>query len=193
MIYGIKWYVAGSALAILAPVLWLWFDKDELKDWMSESYNYSLLIMPLLFIGVLIAGFLLGRPGHEAIISSKYVEAVVGESPDAFFVMTGVGSNESVRGFIEVIWPIWTCFFASIAAAFMYFATLTEVPILESLMGAGMGKGPALSLLLAGPAVSLPNMLVIRGVLGTKKTIVYLALVVFMSTIAGLFYGIIIG
>ncbi len=188
MIHGIKWYIAGASLALLAPVLWLWFDKDELKDWTRETYNYSLLIMPLLFMGVLIAGFLLGRPGHEAIIPSRYVEALVGARPDAFFALTGMGDG-TLHDVVSAVWPVWTNFFASIAAAFMYFATLTEVPILESLMGAGMGKGPALALLLAGPAVSLPNMLVIRGVLGTRKTAVYVALVVFMSTVAGLIYG----
>ena len=187
-IHGVKWHLAISSLVLLAPVLWFWFEKDELKDWTRETYNYSLLILPLLLIGVLIAGFLLGRPGHEAIIPSQYVESVVGARPDAFFALTGI-EDGALRTFIEAVWPVWTCFFASIAAAFMYFATLTEVPILQSLMGSGMGKGPALALLLAGPAVSLPNMLVIRGVLGTKKTLVYMALVVVMSTLAGLIYG----
>jgi len=187
-IYGVKWYIAVACLVLLGPVLWFWFEKDELKDWTRETYNYSLLIMPLLFIGVLIAGFLLGRPGHEAIIPSQYVESVVGAKPDAFFALAGI-EDGVLHDFIKAIWPVWTSFFASIAAAFMYFATLTEVPILESLMGAGMGKGPALALLLAGPAVSLPNMLVIRGVLGTKKTAVYVALVVVISTMSGLIYG----
>ena len=71
----------------------------------------------------------------------------------------------------------------------MYFATLTEIPILQGLINSGMGKGPALALLLAGPALSLPNMLVIRGVIGTQKTIVYVSLVVVMATISGLIYG----
>jgi len=189
-IYDIKWYIAAGSLVALFPVIWRWFEKDELKGWVEETYNYSLLIMPLLFIGVLIAGFLLGRPGEEAIIPSQYVEAVVGARPDAFFALTGINEGP-LHNFIEFVWPVWTCFFASVSAAFMYFATLTEVPILESLMGSGMGKGPALALLLAGPAVSLPNMLVVREVLGTKKTLVYLVLVVIMSTIAGLIYGLI--
>lgn len=187
-IYSLKWYIAGVSLAALIPILWLWFKKDELKDWMRETYNFVLLILPLLFIGVLIAGFLLGRPGHEAIIPGKYVEALVGAKPGAFFALTGLDKGVSYD-VIEKIWPLWINFFASIAAAFMYFATLTEVPILESLMGAGMGEGPALALLLAGPAVSLPNMLVIRGILGTKKTLAYVALVAVMSTLSGLIYG----
>lgn len=121
--------------------------------------------MPLLFWGVLIAGLLLGRPGGEGIIPSK-------------FITTLVGGNS-----------LFANFFASIAGAFMYFATLTEVPILQGLIGAGMGKGPALALLLAGPALSLPNMLVIRGIIGTKKTVVYVSLVVVMATISGLIFG----
>ncbi len=187
-VYGVKWYLAGGSLGLLGLVLWRWFDKDELGDWVRETYGYSLLILPLLFIGVLIAGFLLGRPGHEAIIPAAYVEAVVGASPHSFFNLTGM-SEGTLHGIIEAIWPVWTCFFASISGAFMYFATLTEIPILEGLLGAGMGKGPALSLLLAGPAVSLPNMLVIRGVLGTKKTLIYMALVVVMASLSGLIYG----
>ena len=122
-------------------------------------------IMPLLFGGVLVAGFLLGRPGHEGIIPSQWVSSLVGGN--------SLGAN----------------LFASIAGAFMYFATLTEVPILQGLLGAGMGKGPALALLLAGPALSLPSMLVIRGVLGTKKTAVFVSLVIIMATIAGLIFG----
>ena len=188
LIHGIKWWLAGASLAALALVLWRWFKKDELKDWGREAFNYSLLIMPLLFLGVLAAGFLLGRPGHEGIIPSQYVEAVVGARPDAFFALTGFEEG-ALHTVIEKIWPVWTCFFASIAAAFMYFATLTEIPILQGLMGSGMGQGPALSLLLAGPAVSLPSMLVLRGILGTKKTLAYIVLVVVLSTVAGLIYG----
>lgn len=187
-IYKVKWEIAIASLILLVPVLIRWFERDELKSWGREAYNYSLMIMPLLFLGVLAAGFLLGRPGHEGIIPSKYVQAIVGARPDSFFQITSI-TSESVRYTISLIWPLWTCFFASIAAAFMYFATLTEVPILQGLLGAGMGQGPALALLLAGPAVSLPSMLVIRGVLGTKKTVTYIALVAVMSTIAGMIYG----
>jgi uncharacterized membrane protein YraQ (UPF0718 family) len=84
---------------------------------------------------------------------------------------------------------VFSNFFASIVGAFMYFATLTEVPILQGLIASGMGKGPALALLLAGPSLSLPNMLVIRSVIGTQKTAVYVILVVIMATITGLIYG----
>jgi len=187
-IYEIKWYIAIAALVLLAPVLWRWFSRDELKEWGGETYNYSLLILPLLFIGVMIAGFLLGRPGHEAMIPSRYVEAIVGQHPDQFFLLAGIREG-ALQNAISFAWPVWTSFFASIAAAFMYFATLTEVPILQGLIGAGMGKGPALALLLAGPAVSLPSMLVIRGVIGTAKTAVYIALVILLSTICGVLYG----
>jgi uncharacterized membrane protein YraQ (UPF0718 family) len=132
---------------------------------MQETWTYAKQIIPLLFIGVLIAGFLLGRPGHEGIIPSSLIENIVG----------GNGFQAT--------------FLASVVGAFMYFATLTEIPILQGLMGAGMGKGPALALLLAGPALSLPNMLVIRSVIGTKKTAVYVCPVIVMSTPAGLLYG----
>jgi hypothetical protein len=108
---------------------------------------------------------LLGRPGSEGLISSKWVSGLVGGN--------SLGAN----------------FFASIAGAFMYFATLTEVPILQGLLGSGMGEGPALALLLAGPALSLPNMLVIRSVLGSKKTVAYIILVVIMATISGIIFG----
>ncbi len=186
--YEIRWYVAGLSLLLLIPVLWRWFQKDELKEWVGETYNYGMMIMPLLFIGVLFAGFFLGRPGHEAMIPSKYVEAVVGASPAQFFALTGMQQG-AAHDLISAVWPVWTSFFAAVSAAFMYFATLTEVPILQGLMGSGMGKGPALALLLAGPAVSLPNMLVIRGVLGTRKTMTYVAIVILFSTICGVFYG----
>jgi uncharacterized protein len=186
--YEIRWYVAGLSLILLVPVLYRWFKKDELKLWVEETYGYGMMIMPLLFIGVLFAGFFLGRPGHEAIIPAKYVEAVVGTHPTMFFEMTGMQEGMA-RNFISMIWPVWTSFFASVSGSLMYFATLTEVPILQGLIGSGMGKGASLSLLLAGPAVSLPNMLVIRGIIGTQKTLVYLLIVIIFSTIAGVVYG----
>ena len=142
-----------------------WFRKDELKDWTVSSWDFARQILPLLFLGVFAAGILLGRPEHEGLIPSNWINNLVGGN--------SLGAN----------------FFASIVGAFMYFATLTEVPILEGLIGAGMGKGPALALLLAGPALSLPNMLVIRRVLGTKKTVCFISLVIIMATITGLIYG----
>ncbi|HMR66118.1 MAG TPA: permease, partial [Anaerolineae bacterium] len=129
------------------------------------SWGFAKQIMPLLFWGVLISGFLLGRPGQEGLIPSTWV-------------VWAVGGNSLLSNFI-----------ASFLGAFMYFATLTEVPILQGLLGSGMGKGPALALLLSGPALSLPNMLVIRSVLGTQKTVVFVALVVVMATLSGLVYG----
>ncbi|MGC9329035.1 MAG: permease, partial [Candidatus Hinthialibacter sp.] len=139
--------------------------KDELGDWFEQSWGFAKQILPLLLFGVLIAGLLLGRPGEEGLIPSGWVSASVG------------GNSLQAN------------FFASVFGAFMYFATLTEIPILQGLIGSGMGKGPALALLLAGPALSLPNMLVIRSVLGTKKTIVFVCLVVVMATISGMLYG----
>jgi uncharacterized protein len=140
-------------------------DDGELREWFAASWDFAKKILPLLLIGVLIAGFLLGRPGHEGLIPSGWVAGLVG------------GNSLSAN------------LVASVLGAFMYFATLTEVPILQGLIGAGMGKGPALALLLAGPALSLPNMLVIRSVMGTRKTVVFVALVVVMSTAAGMVYG----
>jgi len=140
-------------------------DKGELGEWFASSWGYAKLILPLLLGGVLVAGLLLGRPGHEGLIPSGWVETAVGGN--------GLGAT----------------LFAAVAGALMYFATLTEVPILQGLIGAGMGPGPALALLLAGPALSLPNMIVIASVIGWKKTGVYVGLVVVMATLTGLVYG----
>ena len=140
-------------------------DQGELGQWFASSWGYAKQILPLLLGGVLIAGLLLGRPGHEGLIPSGWVEGAVGGN--------GLGAT----------------LFASVAGAFMYFATLTEVPILQGLIGAGMGPGPSLALLLAGPALSLPNMIVIASVIGWRKTSVYIGLVVVMATVTGLIYG----
>ena len=164
-IYSMKWFIGIGLLAVLFWMIWRWFNKSELKEWGGSTWMFAKQILPYLFAGVLVAGFLLGRPGQEGIIPTRWVENLVGGN--------GVGAT----------------FLASVVGAFMYFATLTEVPILEGLIGAGMGQGPALALLLAGPALSLPNMLVIRSVIGTKKTLVYIGLVVVMSTVTGLIYG----
>jgi hypothetical protein len=168
-IYHSKWYLTAFFLILTVIFSIISLDKDKRLAWFEETWVYAKQIIPLLFIGVLVAGFLLGRPGHEGIIPGKYIESLVGGN--SFFAN----------------------FFASIVGAFMYFSTLTEIPILQGLIGAGMGKGPALALLLSGPALSLPNMLVIRSVIGTKKTIVYVILVIIMSTIAGIVFGKFIG
>ncbi len=162
--------------------------KGEGEEWFSATWTFAKQILPLLFFGVLIAGFLLGRPGHPGLIPSQYVEMLVGDSPDSMLAITGWGGG-SFESTARAVWPVWTNFFASIFGAFMYFATLTEVPILQGLIGAGMGKGPALALLLAGPALSLPNMLVIRSIMGTRKTVVFCSLVVVMATISGMVFG----
>ncbi|MFH1688694.1 MAG: permease [Candidatus Eisenbacteria bacterium] len=143
--------------------------NDELGEWFESSWGFAKQILPLLLFGVLVAGVLLGRPGQEGMIPSIWVARAVGGN------------------------SIWSNLFASVAGAFMYFATLTEVPILQGLIGSGMGKGPALALLLAGPALSLPNMLVIRSIMGTKKTLVFVALVVVMATVSGMLYGAFVG
>jgi len=206
-IYAAKWLITSAFAAAFALILVLWFqlqawrvglvaavvallaivfpgqptvpftagfiglslltslDKGECNEWFTSSWGFAKQILPLLLIGVLIAGALLGRVGHEGLIPSEWVDRAVG--------------GNSLRA----------NFFASFAGAFMYFATLTEVPILQGLIGSGMGKGPALALLLAGPALSLPNMLVIRSVLGTKKTVAFVGLVVVMATISGMVFG----
>jgi len=210
-VYNLKWMITSGFALSFAFMLWKWFemafwkigltagavavfafifpedplvsftagaiglsvftstDKGETGQWFSSSWDFAKQIMPLLLFGVLIAGFLLGRVGNEGLIPSSWVSSAVGGN--------SIAAN----------------FFASFAGAFMYFATLTEVPILQGLIGNGMGKGPALALLLAGPALSLPNMLVIRSVLGNKKTAVFVGLVVIMATISGIIYGSIFG
>ncbi len=176
--------LAGTALVVLSFLIWpdnplvpfivamvsltilLSISKGESRDWMAESWGFAKQILPLLAAGVLIAGFLLGtQDGGKGIIPNEWIAGLVGGN------------------------SLFANFFASIVGAFMYFATLTEVPILQGLINSGMGKGPALALLLAGPALSLPNMLVIRGIIGTQKTILYVTLVVIMATISGLIYG----
>ena len=137
----------------------------EGREWIEQSWGFAKQITPLLLVGVLIAGFLLGRPGEEGIIPARWVVQLVGGN------------------------AFQANLFAAGAGSLMYFATLTEVPILQGLIGNGMGKGPALALLLAGPAVSLPNMLVIRAILGTRKTLVYIGLVVVLSALCGYGYG----
>jgi len=208
IIYTYKWIIAGLFSILLGIVLFLWYqiklwkiivsvivviiaillfpaiplipfftgtvclsiititdNTGNGKEWFSSSWGFAKQILPLLLFGVLVAGLLLGRVGHEGLIPIDWVNRAVG------------GNSLSAN------------FFASFAGAFMYFATLTEVPILQGLINNGMGKGPALALLLAGPALSLPNMLVIRSVMGTKKTIVFVGLVIIMATFTGMLYG----
>ena len=164
-VYTGRYWITAVFAAVLIYSLVRWFSRDDLIEWTVTTRDFSLQILPYLFGGVLIAGFLLGRPGHQALIPGEWIAGLVGGN------------------------SVWANFFASIAGAFMYFATLTEVPIVQGLMGSGMGKGPALALLLAGPSLSLPNMLVIHGELGWKKTATYVMLVVLLSTAAGILFG----
>ena len=165
LIFQYKWYLAIAFALLFIYILINWFQKQEIIPWVESSWSFTQQIIPLLFLGIFFAGLLLGRPGEEGLIPSRFVASLVG------------GNSLSAN------------FFASLVGAFMYFATLTEIPILQGLIGSGMGQGPALALLLAGAALSLPNMLVIRSVVGTKKTIVYVTLVVIMATISGMVYG----
>lgn len=206
-IFRIKWYLTGVSAAGLGVILCLWFtvswlsmiiiaipttllaflfsheplipfgagvigisiiaamDRGELGKWFGATWGFTKQISPMLLAGVLAAGLLLGRPGSEGLIPSAWVTGLVGGN--------SLGAN----------------FFASVVGALMYFATLTEVPIVQGLLGSGMGKGPALALLLAGPALSLPNMLVLNSIMGAKKTCIFCSLVVIMATITGIIFG----
>lgn len=172
-------YIENAKLSPLVPMMVgiaalsiiTLFDKrdDDNKEWTMSAWGFAKQILPLLAFGVITAGFLLGST-HDG-------KTIAGVIPNEWIEWM-VGGNS-----------VFSNFFASIVGAFMYFATLTEVPIVQGLLAAGMGKGPALALLLAGPSLSLPNMLVIRKVIGTEKTIVYVSLVIVMATISGLIYG----
>jgi len=164
-IFAAKWYITVALLIVLGFMLKAWFTTDERKSWVESTWGFMKQIFPLLAGGVLVAGFMLGRPGHPALIPEEWIQSLLG------------GNSLSAN------------LIASVAGALMYFATLTEVPILQGLLGAGMGQGPALALLLAGPALSLPNMLVIGSVMGVKKTATFCSIIVIMSTIAGMAYG----
>jgi uncharacterized membrane protein YraQ (UPF0718 family) len=166
----LKWALAALSALLLVSILVKWFGRSwwksaEVSAWFSATWGFAKQILPLLFAGVLAAGFLFGRPGHEALIPEAWVHRALG------------GNSLPAN------------LFASAAGALMYLATLTEVPILQGLIGNGMGEGPALALLLAGPALSLPSMLVIGSVLGLKKTAVFIFLVIVMASAAGFAYG----
>ncbi len=168
-VFNLKWLIVLGLLIILAYQLYAWFKRDELGSWIDSTWEFAKKTLPLLLGGVAVAGLLMGRPGTDfGLIPSAYIAGLVGGN------------------------SIWANFFASIVGAFMYFATLTEVPILQGLLGSGMGQGPALALLLAGPALSLPSMIVIGRTLGLKKTAVFVLLVVVMATISGMVFGAIV-
>jgi len=206
-IFAAKWWLTSTLAVVFAAMLWRWFKieltriaivatatvvtavavpshptwpflvavlglawltagrDDEAGEWFNQAWSYTKQIVPLLLGGVLVAGFLLGRPGHEGLIPSEWISGLVGGN--------SIAANA----------------FAAIAGAFMYFATLTEVPIVQGLVGSGMGSGPALALLLAGPALSLPSMIVLHSIFGLKKTVTYVSLVVVMAAITGWGYG----
>lgn len=162
-IYHARWYLAGVMGVLVVLMAFSWFEKDELKEWMHNTWEFAKLLVPLLYGGVFIVGFM------SVLLPEKQVAQWVGDN--------SLSAN----------------LVASVIGAFWYFATLTEIPITQALMNLGMHKGPVLALLLAGPALSLPNILVIRSVMGNKKTFVFCVLVVVMSTIAGLLFGLAFG
>lgn len=159
---------ATFLIGITALSIILAYSGGAAREWLDATWGFAKLILPLLLFGILLAGFLLGRPEQEGLIPSSWIIKLVGGN------------------------SLFANFFAALAGAFMYFATLTEVPILQGLIGSGMGNGPALALLLAGPALSLPSMLVIQTILGTRKTVAFVSLVVLMSTVTGWIFGIIV-
>ncbi|MHC4625249.1 MAG: permease, partial [Planctomycetota bacterium] len=158
-VYHIRWYLAGLMGLLVVIMAWGWFEKDEIRQWMANTWQFTKLLVPLLYGGVFVVGFL------SVLLPEEQVAQWVGDN--------------SLRSNLV----------ASVIGAFWYFATLTEIPITQALMNLGMHKGPVLALLLAGPALSLPNMLVIRKVLGTRKLLVFILLVVVMATITGMFFG----
>jgi uncharacterized membrane protein YraQ (UPF0718 family) len=165
-VHRVHWALTLAAVAALVVMMLRWYGKDELGQWAQTSWGFAKQITPLLLGGILASGWLIGRPGSDAgFVPSSWIASSVGGN--------GVGAS----------------LLAAVVGAFMYFATLTEVPILQTLLGAGMGKGPALALLLAGPALSLPSMIVIRSYLGTRMTVAYVSLVVLLATASGWAYG----
>jgi uncharacterized membrane protein YraQ (UPF0718 family) len=158
-VYHIRWYLAGLCGFAVILMAWRWFAKNELRLWMSNTWDFAKMLVPLLYGGVFVVGFI------SVLLPEKQVAGWVGDN--------------SLRSNLV----------ASVIGAFWYFATLTEIPITQALMGLGMHKGPVLALLLAGPALSLPSILVIRKIMGDVKTIVFTALVIVMSTIVGMFFG----
>lgn len=158
-IYHVRWYLAGLMALAVIIMAWRWFERDELREWMHNTWGFAKLLVPLLYGGVFVVGFM------SVLLPEKQVAQLVGDN--------------SLRANLV----------ASVIGAFWYFATLTEIPITQALMKLGMHNGPVLALLLAGPALSLPNILVIRRVMGNRKTIVFILFVVVMSTIVGMFFG----
>ncbi len=165
-VHGVHWALTLAGFAALVVMMLRWYEKEELRQWAEATWSFAKQITPLLLGGILVSGWLMGRPGSDTgLVPSSWIVSSVGGN--------GIGAN----------------LLASVVGAFMYFATLTEIPILQTLLGSGMGQGPALALLLAGPALSLPSMIVIRAYLGTTKTVAYVSLVVILSTLAGWLYG----
>ncbi|MBP7030187.1 MAG: permease [Spirochaetes bacterium] len=168
LIYRSKWIISSVLFLIIIILAISWFKRERINEWFVATRDFALQILPLLFVGIIISGFLFGRNGSQALISNKWISSIV-------------GGNSLQANLIS-----------SISGTLMYFATLTEIPILQGLLSNGMGQGPALALLLAGPSVSLPSILIIWGELGAKKTICYVLFVILFSALAGWLFGFII-
>jgi uncharacterized membrane protein YraQ (UPF0718 family) len=177
----------AALLVASAAMATAWFTRRQLRDWGANSWDFAVKITLLLLAGVAVSGLLFGRPGNPGLIPAGTVEMLVGQSPERLILASGWdGWGASI---LRATWPAVTNFAAALAGSLMYFATLTEVPILQGLLASGMGSGPALALLLAGPAVSLPSLLVMCRVVGVRRALAYFGLVVLSSALAGMAYG----
>jgi hypothetical protein len=184
-----RWRYAIAALPalVLAWMIRYWLSRDERRRWAASSWGLARTVVPFLAAGILLAGLLFGRPGREGLVPSGWITSLLGSEP-AGWAVTFAGELGATR-WLAWVWLVWTNLFAAVVGACMYFATLTEVPIVGALMGSGMGPGPALALLLAGPVISLPNLLVVSRILGARRTACFTALVVGTSALAGLVFG----
>lgn len=187
-IHRSRFVLAAAFAGCLVAMLVFWFKGRQTVQWLHATGDLAAQILPLLLAGVLVAGFLLGRDGNEGLVPPRFVQMLLGHSPDAFVAACGftAGPAETIT---RALWPLWTNLFAALLSAVLYLGSLTEVPLVQGLLNAGMGKGPALALLLAGPAISLPSLAVLTGLLGLKKTFVYCSLAVATATASGLVFG----
>jgi len=158
-IHQVRWYLAGVMLLAVAAMTWRWVERDEFTQWMTHTWDFTKLLVPLLFGGVFVVGFI------SALLPDQQIAHLVGDN--------SLGAN----------------LIGSVVGALFYFATLTEVPITQALLEHGMARGPALALLLAGPALSLPNMLVLVKIMGVRKTAVFCGIIVVVATAVGMLYG----
>ncbi len=158
-VFHARWYLAGLMGLAVVLMAWRWYERSEVREWMGNTWSFSKMLVPLLFAGVFVVGFI------ERLLPQEQIAQLVGDN--------SLSAN----------------LIASVVGAFFYFATLTEIPIVQALMSNGMHQGPALALLLAGPALSLPSMIVIYRIMGGRKATVFIGLTVVLSTVVGMIFG----